>query len=423
MAASSRSTVLAQLLTNFEETRSFISTSPDRLENLFPAGEWIFSSWSHFLSGIRTVNYLDPGAERPVRVITVPKTLKTPRIIAVEPTCMQYAQQAIMEEFVKNVERDDYARHFLGFDDQEPNQLLAKEGSLMGTLATLDLSEASDRVSNQHVLFLTADYPYLSAGLQATRSTKADVPGHGIISLAKFASMGSALCFPIEASVFLTLIFIGIEKVLNKPISRRDLSSFVGKVRVYGDDIVVPVEFVHSVIETLEAFGLKVNQDKSFWTGKFRESCGKEYYDGSDVSIVKVRQMFPTSRKDVPEIVSTVSLRNQLYHAGFSEAVAWLDSMLTSVLGHFPVVFPTSPALGRHDWTGHKPEKTCPFTQIPLVRGYAIREVIPINSIEDDPALLKYFLKRGSKPLANGHMERSGRPQAVNIKLGWIPLY
>jgi len=131
-------------------------------------------------------------------VIAVPKTMKTPRIIAVEPTAMQYMQQAISDNLVSNLE----GRHFpykwmIGFERQEPNQQMAKEGSLHGELATLDLSEASDRVSNQHVRRLTKGFPRVTEGIQACRSRKADVPGHGVIRLAKFASMGSALTFPL----------------------------------------------------------------------------------------------------------------------------------------------------------------------------------------------------------------------------------
>jgi hypothetical protein len=37
----------------------------------------------------------DPVDEKPSRLCLVPKTLKTPRIIAIEPTCMQFAQQAL----------------------------------------------------------------------------------------------------------------------------------------------------------------------------------------------------------------------------------------------------------------------------------------------------------------------------------------
>jgi hypothetical protein len=201
-----------------------------RLQEVFEESEYLFPSVSHFLESPPT-ELIEPGAEMPVRVITVPKTLKTPRIIAIEPAVMQYMQQAILRELVPLLERSDYlCSNFIGFTDQTPNQEMAREGSLTGELATLDLSEASDRVSNQLVRCLFSPFTWFSRGLDATRSRKADVPGHGVIRLAKFASMGSALCFPIEAMVFVTLVFYGIEKVLRRPLTNKDLLDFVGKV-------------------------------------------------------------------------------------------------------------------------------------------------------------------------------------------------
>jgi len=167
---------------------------PGRLEEYFPAGEYIFPNWRHYDAS--RLHYLEPGAERPVKVISVPKTLKTPRIIAVEPTAMQYVQQGIMEVLVDAISRSDNMGSIVGFDDQGPNQSMARRGSIDGSLATLDLSEASDRVSNQHVRLLLSRHPHLARAVDACRSRKADVPGHGVQRLAKFASMGSALTFP-----------------------------------------------------------------------------------------------------------------------------------------------------------------------------------------------------------------------------------
>lgn len=278
-----------------------------RLEAYFPYGEYAIANW-RFSYLLDRVDLLEPGDERPVKVITVPKTLKTPRIIAIEPTCMQYTQQAVAGSLVPLLELDELTggrNGLLGFTDQRPNQACACEGSSRkgNELATLDLSEASDRVSNQHVLELMSDFPWLSGAVQACRSTTADVPGHGVIPLAKFASMGSALCFPVEAMVFLTVVMLGIERELGHRLSRREMFSLRGSVRVYGDDIIVPVRYTQSVIETLELFGFRVNSRKSFWTGLFRESCGREFYDGHDVSICRVRRTFPTSRRDRKSVV------------------------------------------------------------------------------------------------------------------------
>lgn len=121
-----------------------------RLDTVFPLGDYLIPSYS-FLPELDAVMLRDPGNEIPVRVVSVPKTLKTPRIIAIEPVHMQYMQQAILGELVTEIGRHDYADDLIGTTDQTPNQRLAREGSEKGTLATLDLSEASDRVSNQLV--------------------------------------------------------------------------------------------------------------------------------------------------------------------------------------------------------------------------------------------------------------------------------
>ena len=372
------------------------------------------------------VTFDEPGSELPVRVISVPKTQKTPRIIAIEPTCMQYMQQALLEPMIRLIESHPTLNHLLGFSDQRPNQTMAQEGSRGdGSLATLDLSDASDRVSNQLVRTMCRNFPNLLHGLEATRSRRASVPGHGVVRLAKYASMGSALCFPIEAMVFLTSIFLGIERGLNTRFSTiRDIHAYCGRVRVYGDDIIVPTDTVEPVIQSLEHFGARVGRDKSFGTGRFRESCGKEYFDGVDVSIVKFRRMLPTSRSDGQGVISLVSFRNQLYRAGCWETVAYLDSKIRKLLKYFPVVDESSPVLGRFSFLGYQQERECDRLHRPLVKGYVVDSLIPKNSLSDKGALLKFFLKRGGLPSVDReHLVRSGRPHAVNIKLRWAPPY
>jgi len=271
------------------------------------AGEHLLPNWS-FYSELEEVDFDEPGSETPVKVVLVPKTLKTPRVIAMEPTCMQFMQQGILRSFLEHFYKDDFLVKVIGFDDQIPNQEMARRGSLDQRTATLDLSDASDRVSNQLVRSMFRRYPHLFEAVDATRSRRAVVPGHGVIRLAKYASMGSALCFPVEAMVFTTLIFLGIQRSLNKPLCRKDLHGFSDSVRVYGDDLIVPVDHVTPVVRMLEYFGSRVGTSKSFWTGKFRESCGREYFNGHDVSITRVRQAFPTRQQDVAEVESLVSL-------------------------------------------------------------------------------------------------------------------
>lgn len=390
----------------------------DRLEKEFSASEYLFANYRSFLDNAEKVNYREPGAEIPVKVITVPKTLKTPRIIAVEPTCMQYTQQAILRLLVDEIEKDDISFNFISFLSQTPNQVLAKEGSITGALATLDLSEASDRVSNQHVRSLLRHHGTLFRGVDACRSRKADIPGYGVKRLSKFASMGSALCFPFEAMVFTTIVFLGIEHSLNRRLTKKDIKSFFGKVRVYGDDIIIPVEHVNSVVSLLNAFGLKVNDHKSFWTGKFRESCGKDYYDGHDVSIFRVRQLVPQQRGDSKEIISTVSLRNQAYSAGYWRLAGHLDTTLGRLIP-FPNGEVTSPGLVRHSSLGYSPEKMCEKLHRPLVKAMVVSPRPRRSNLQDYGALTKCLSHNGLEPLELRHLEFAGRPTAVDIKRRW----
>jgi len=405
------------------------TTWPCRLERYFPYVGTVLPSASYY-DVLDEVDFLEPGNEIPVKVIAVPKTMKTPRIIAAEPTAMQYAQQGLARLIVEGIE-GSYLDSFIGFDDQAPNQRMAREGSREGNLATLDLSEASDRVSCESVSFMMRRHRHLHDAVLACRSRRARLPSGDVIPLAKFASMGSALCFPVEAMVFLVAIFLGIEKDLGHQLTLRDVKSFKGRVRVYGDDIIVPVDHVRSVVSSLEYFGLKVNERKSFWNGSFRESCGREDFNGTDVSVVRVRRNLPSTRRDVQEIISTVSLRNQLFQAGYEKSVVHLDGRMLELLGRFPVVGERSPVLGRHS---HAPFSMDAKTvnSISVVRGWMVRSPIPYNEIDDWPALRKCLSsleERGPEtdPLkvalatTPDHLRRSGRPRVVDIKLGVGP--
>jgi hypothetical protein len=337
---------------------------------------------------------------------------------------MQYVQQGLKDKLYEYIDHqsDNLGLNIVGFEFQEPNQVLALEGSFHKGLATLDLSEASDRVSNLLVKVLLERTPVLSSAVQACRSTRADVQGE-IYDLSKFASMGSALTFPIEAMVFSTCVLVGYEEALNTRLTPKLCKQLRGRVRVYGDDIIVPVDIVPHVLRALRTFGFKVNESKSFWNGYFRESCGKDYYAGEDVTVVRVRRMFPSTLKDVSEIESVIALRNQFYKAGLWEvAFNFLDSWISDFLSEecYPVVAETSPLLGRHSFLGYETQRMSTLTFSPLVRGYKSKASLPVNSVDGVEALLKWFLKRGEQPFADrDHLVRSGRPKSSSIKLRW----
>jgi hypothetical protein len=138
--------------------------------------------------------------------------------------------------------------------------------------------------------------------------------------------MGSAVCFPIETMLFFSIV---IYTVLDgRPIHhyRSALKELNGRCSVYGDDIIVPVEYASSLAQNLSTFGLKVNRDKSFWIGKFRESCGEDYYDGVNVSLLYCRSH---PGEDAPSTtVSLASLANKFYSRGYHNAAELIATWL-----------------------------------------------------------------------------------------------
>lgn len=396
-------------------------TWPERLESLFPYSEYVLSRHGLMFDGTCRPQFVHPRDELPVRVVLVPKTRKTPRVIAIEPTAMQYMQQAIKDVLVAALENDKF--QFVGFSDQEPNRQLARQGSLTGELATLDLSEASDRVLNSLVLSVTRPWPSFREGLQATRSRRASLPDGKVLRLSKFASMGSALCFPVEAMVFTTIVLYGIQVAENRRLGASDFERLRGCVRTYGDDIIVPSRYAEVVARTLESFGLKVNADKSFWTGRFRESCGGDYYDGFDVTPAKVRRLLPTTPRDAEEAISAVDLANQLYWLGLWTTADKLRTILEKVLGPLPIVDSASQALGLHSVQGYLGQRVCPKLHRPLVKAFVPVANPPRNAVNEHWALRKIFDGDFYEATNRDHLIFSGRPSSVHIKKRWVSAY
>ncbi len=392
----------------------------ERLEAVFP--KWRYTVNTGYVTG----NGVSPYDEIPVRVITVPKTQATPRIIAIEPSAVQYAQQGLKRELYEAIGRGPL-REVLGFQDQTRNQKMAKRASLTGEFATLDLSEASDRVHWYLVFRLMERYPHLWDFVHATRSFKADVSGYGVRPLQKFASMGSALTFPIEAMIFTILAALGAkEGGTIHTISPRALR---GRISVYGDDIVIPVKAVDSVIDWLEHFGARVNRRKSFWNGRFRESCGAEYYNGHDVTIVRVRAELPSSRNDAANIAACIDLRNRMYLSGMWGVVRDLDEELESLI-NVPYVhvssFDQSSYLSRVTSLNKMPLPTGSRFNPDLQRyEYKVPVLIPHSRsyrVDGEAGLLEWFHSSLRRSDLLDRYDSEERATSFSIKRRWQPV-
>lgn len=299
----------------FVPSRSFITHPHDGL--LPPMLSWYKS--------------LEPCTSGVAKVRLVPKDSRGPRLISMEPLEYQFVQQGLGRAIVKHVEKESpITRGFVNFTDQSINQDLAKWNSVTGVYSTLDLKDASDRVSLSLVYELFKDTPKLYKALLATRTTHTELPDGTVLPLAKFAPMGSALCFPVEALVFFAL---------STALMRREGIS--GRVYVYGDDLIVPTALSESLFDYFPTVGLKFNEDKCFTRGYFRESCGFDAYKGEKITPIRMRKIIPWSLKQAKETVAAVDFSNRLYERGFWRTAAYLRSCL----GFAGVKTYTSPSL------------------------------------------------------------------------------
>lgn len=297
------------------------SNVSDRITKLYPLDAFFYASLGHFCDSLDNLKQVGEK-DLPARVILVPKDSRGPRLISCEPVDFQWIQQGIMTKIVSHVEAIDLTRFNVFFTDQEPNRRGALLGSATGRYSTLDLNEASDRVSLDlvHLLFPA----HICEILDAVRSSSTELPSSKIIKLTKFAPMGSALCFPILA--------LTVWAILTAGASDADTRS---GILVYGDDVIVPKHYAQNAIEHLESFGLKVNRDKSCINGLFRESCGMDAINGVCVTPVRIRTVWSSS--PCPETyVSWISYANSLFDRRYYSCYDLVVGMLHSVYGAIP---------------------------------------------------------------------------------------
>lgn len=406
----------------------------DRLEPYFPLLHFVFPNENAYGSEeFERVTVVDEDGEQPVKVITVPKTLKSPRIIAIEPVCMQYTQQAIARALTKRIELAPLSSGHVNFTDQTINQELAMKHSADQRLGTLDLSSASDRVPYALAMRMFDSNPDLQGAIDACRSRFAKLPSGDILRLRKFASMGSALCFPIEAMYFYTCCVVALIEKHNLSYTYEDILRVSRNVYVYGDDLVVPAGDAAAVAETLHKYSCKVNTDKSFWNGKFRESCGVDAFDGEVVTPTYIRQARPSNRREAKGLISWVKSSNSFYLKGYWKTSSYMRNVVEKSLGALPILGPESPGLGVVSFQTHA---LLPQTQeVPVrvnfdlhrfeVKAWCANPVYQNDELDGYHALMKTLLsleqRNNAEPVTEGdHLHRSARYGAVTLKRRWV---
>jgi hypothetical protein len=416
----------------------------DRLEPYFPVLDNAFATVNAMSSPeFEKLSIISKDGEQPVRVIPVPKTLKGPRIIAIEPVCMQYTQQGLSKWLVKALKASKLTSGHINFDDQSVNRRLAITSSGDGKMSTLDMSSASDLVPYDLAISMFDSVPDIRDAISACRSTKAQMPSGEILSLSKFASMGSALCFPVEAMYFYTLCVMALLKKRNLPTTSAAIRSVGRHIYVYGDDIIVPTHESDIVTSTLQKYHCKVNVLKSFSSGKFRESCGMDAYDGEEVTPTYLRQMPPDDKQNAKALISWLASSNLFYQRGYWQTSSILLKRVEGILGNLPVVLETCAGLGKISFQRRfSVERLSPTLHRPEVKAWTATPIYVVDQLNGYPALLKCLLsleaaskgespkiwsddRRETEPAPKDdkHLERSARHGAVTLKRRWVSPY
>lgn len=380
----------------------------EKIDRIWPMSDFYYASPTAFCDGLD--EYLKaPEYDPCAKVLLVPKDARGPRLISCEPRETMWIQQGLMRLMYETIEAHPLTKNRVNFTRQHHNQHAAYLGSgcliaalrhkasmiafsengpeaglnlssahihtyedalerlrgdltpdqsdkycngiraseehlrLAGTtrlgiewrgkLATLDLKDASDRLRLDVVQRLLP--PNWAEALTACRSGMTELPDGRVVMLHKHAPMGSAVCFPVMALVIWSL--------LTAIAPRFDRNAIL----VYGDDIIVPTYLASDAIQVLEAVGLRVNRNKSFTCGPFRESCGEEYVYGVRVTPVRLRT-YPDD--DAESLMSCMAFNNNMLESPNLTDNGWFLDLLTDWYGPTRVPIALQPSRKKVRW-------------------------------------------------------------------------
>lgn len=222
---------------------------------------------------------------------SVPKSYKAYRIVSPQRPIENFLSGMIWDSMNSAI-KDDMRFAYL---DQSRSKYAAFQASISQDYATLDLTQASDRIPlsliaeifpTKFVLLI----PYITCryfGLfdHTIRGGKVvHVPHeengkvrHYIDYIGRYwmyGSMGSRTTYLVESVFFLAVAeaaadIMGLRSTRKPPI-------------IVGDDMIVDSRLAQLTVDLLYKVNAVPSEDKSYLTGSYREACGAEYYYGVD---------------------------------------------------------------------------------------------------------------------------------------------
>lgn len=368
--------------------------------------------------------YLADGASnRTARLISVPKNSTSRRTITVEPMLCQFVQQGLNIILRDSIESCKYLSNCLALTNQSLNQKLALEGSLLDNWATIDLKSASDLLSVNLVEKVFRRHGPFLDHMMDCRSTIVEEPvSKRSLAIRKFAGMGNALTFPVQSVCFAVVCIAAILDTWGLKPTPGSVKRAVRLIRVYGDDIIVRSDYAHQCVNWLEMAGLKVNHNKSFLSGNFKESCGVDAYKGVDVTPLYLKHR-PDQTSTEPKVIEgLVALSNQAWLKGLYSFSTCLANEVEERLGiALPLVGQDSGSLGWHSrLDAATPTRWNRNLQMLETRTLASKPLKRRDRLDGYAALLKFF----HVPLLGrdvGHLEKSSIRYKLRMVWTWVP--
>jgi len=261
-----------------------LTTTSDSLYKHYRARLQYFPRWAD----AENTRYAHHGGSRVVlgsRLHFVPKTCDISRLICVEPNLNMFYQLGlgtVLERRLREV-------YNISLDDQpELNRELARIGSLDGSFSTIDLSSASDSLS---LGMLTEVLPRdVLSWLKFLRSPVSTI-GDEQVEFNMVSTMGNGFTFPLQTVLF-SCALSACHRARNIPMYRSlETRRRPGNYGVFGDDIVCHSNVTRDILRLLNILGFRVNPEKTFTEGRFRESCGRDFFRGHDIRGFYIRKL------------------------------------------------------------------------------------------------------------------------------------
>jgi len=230
-------------------------------------------------------------SQPPARLRTVPKDFRGPRVICMEPKENQFAQQGLMAILYGLSRESSLLRKSISFFDTAESRRLCFDYRY----ATIDMKDASDLISLRLARVLLPRWVFKL--VTRYRSRTVSLPDQRVIKSRCLTTMGNATCFPLETFVFWA-IALGTLLSVRDSYPERQRKHLNLDVRVFGDDIIVPLWGCDAVVQVLTACKMLVNTGKTCALSLVRESCGEWVFAGRSARIFKFRSTSVTSHRN-----------------------------------------------------------------------------------------------------------------------------